>query len=173
MDEDEAVAFTAGSHSVRPLAADDGTALQQLLESDPDYFLTSFGVPPGPAEAQSLFVALPPESTYEHKLLLGAFSESGSFDAILDVIRDHPGPGEWALGFLFVAPAARRGGLGASLYVALAAWAKERGARRFRARVPRKAPGAVPFLSRCGFEETEAGRSDDDNVVMVHDLSGH
>jgi GNAT superfamily N-acetyltransferase len=170
MADQSAVLFVAGELDVRPLDPDDGVPLQQILQSDPDYFTLSFGVPPGPAEAQSLYVGLPEGKTYDDKLLLGGFSGDGSLQAVLDVIRDHPVAGQWALGLVFVTSTARRRGVGTSLYQALASWAYDRGARRFRARAPRRAPGAVAFLSRNGFVEAE-GEGDDKNAVMAHDLA--
>ena len=42
--------------------AEEMTALQRVLEAAPTYFATVTGLPPGPAEAQSTFTALPPDS---------------------------------------------------------------------------------------------------------------
>jgi hypothetical protein len=53
------------------LEAEHGRSLQMLFDADPDYFRRFHGHEVG-AEAQSTFTALPPGSTYEHKLLFGA-----------------------------------------------------------------------------------------------------
>lgn len=45
--------------------------LQGVLEAAPAYYRTVTGLPPGPAEAQSTFTALPPDKTYAGFARLG------------------------------------------------------------------------------------------------------
>jgi hypothetical protein len=53
------------NYSLRYLTADNGAAVQALCERCADYLELIMGVPPGPAEAQSLYIALPDGSSYD------------------------------------------------------------------------------------------------------------
>lgn len=55
----EPLPVIGGDYTLRYLAADNGPAIQRLCERCSDYFNVITGLPPGAAEAQSLFAALP------------------------------------------------------------------------------------------------------------------
>jgi hypothetical protein len=65
-------------------------ALQCVLESTPDYFLSVTGAPPGGAEAQSTFTELPPDRSYEDKFVWELY-EGDAMIGCADVIRGYPG----------------------------------------------------------------------------------
>lgn len=84
------VLFSAAGYSIRVLEAKDGPTVQALCERCADYFELVTGLPPGPAEAQSLFIELPEGKGYEDKLLMGIFASSGDLVGVLAVIGDYP-----------------------------------------------------------------------------------
>lgn len=63
--------FTVPDGTVLELTEEHAEELQGLLEACEDYFELVFGLPVGPAEVQSAFMAVPEGKTYEDKLLLG------------------------------------------------------------------------------------------------------
>ena len=66
-------------------------------------------------------------------------------------VPDDPRP---TLVAMFVAPEARRGGLGIALVDAVVAWARERNARGLTLWVTAANEPAVALYARCGFERT-------------------
>jgi hypothetical protein len=84
-------------------------ALQRVLEAAPAYFLTVTGLPPGDAEAQSTFSALPPEKTHGDKFVWGLYAGE-SMIGCADVIRGCPVREKAVIGLLLLAePWQRRG----------------------------------------------------------------
>jgi GNAT superfamily N-acetyltransferase len=68
--------------------------------------------------------------------------------------RPHADDGETiALWGMWVAPAARRSGLGERLVAAVAGWAAEQGAARLRLGVMTDVPAAIAFYERLGFQQ--------------------
>ena len=144
--------YTFAGHSVHVLTAGDGEDLQAIFESDPEYFERTFGLPPGPAEAQSTFTALPEGKTYSDKLLLGVTAQApAALVGVVDAIRDYPSPGIWTLGLLFIAPTARRKGVATRVLRGFIEWGASRGARQFRAVVPIENKSSQRLLERVGF----------------------
>jgi myo-inositol-1(or 4)-monophosphatase len=140
-----------GSYTIRPLDSDDGEALQALCERATDYFELVMGRPPGPAEAQSLYMALPEGKTYDHKLLLGVFHDI-KLIGVVDLIRDHPHPGTWTLGLLLLDPLHRGRGLGRAIVHALEDWVRQQGATKLRIDVARQNVRALHFWRHLGFQ---------------------
>ena len=68
---------------------EDAPALQTLLESDPTYFETIEGAPPGPAEAQSLVTAVPDGKNYDDKFAYGAFADDGGLTILTALYGFH------------------------------------------------------------------------------------
>lgn len=142
-------------YTLRYLTPDDGPAIQQLCERSGDYFDVITGLPPGPAEAQSLFVALPEGSSYEDKALIGVFAPTGTLIGVMDAVRNAPEPGEWWLGALLLDPEWRNRGLGARLYHAFEWWAGAMGAQGVHLSVVEPNMRALKFWQRLGFGEIE------------------
>lgn len=59
------------------------SALQCVLEAAPAYFRIVSGAPPGPAEAQGLFTALPQGKGCDDKLVWGLYSGAATMVAVL------------------------------------------------------------------------------------------
>jgi GNAT superfamily N-acetyltransferase len=141
-------------YTLRYLTEDDGAAIQQLCERCDDYFDLITGLPPGSAEAQSLFVALPEGSSYDDKALLGVLSAPGErLIGVVDIVHDAPGPGEWWLGALLLDPAHRNHGLGARLVHALEAWMTALGAESARVSVLEQNTRGLAFWQQHGYVE--------------------
>jgi RimJ/RimL family protein N-acetyltransferase len=86
-------------------------ALQCVLEAAPRYFETITGLPPGGAEAQSTFTALPPGKTYDDKRVYGLYAGDAMIGCA-DVIRGYPVAHKTVIGLLLLAQPWQRRGLG-------------------------------------------------------------
>jgi GNAT superfamily N-acetyltransferase len=150
------VAFSTPRLRAAQLDSIDGRALQALLERSRDFFELVYGHPPGPAEAQSLFVGLPEGKGYEDKFLLGLYNDAWTLVGLIDAIRDYVEPGRWALGLLLIDPSRRSAGLGREAYEGFERWAAGLGARLVRIGVQRQNEAARRFWDRTGFETVES-----------------
>lgn len=162
--------------TVRELRPADAPALQDLFEAGADYFERCYGVPPGPAEGESAFVALPDGANREDKSLYGVFDDGGSLVGVVDAVRGWPQADTLMLGLLLVAPEWRDRGVGAAVLEGMAdAW-RAAGMRRIRVGVVRRNARALAFYSRLGFTEAERvvrrlGTADREIVVLVRKLA--
>ena len=102
-----------GPLSLRLLTGDatEMAALQCVLEAAPGYFETVIGSPPGAAEAQSTFTALPPGKSYADKFVWGLYSAEAMIGCA-DVIRGYPVREKAVVGLLLLAEPWQRRGLG-------------------------------------------------------------
>ena len=129
-------------------------ALQRVLEAAPAYFQRVTGGPPGPAEAQSTFTALPPEKTYDDKRVWGLY-RGETMIGCADVIRGYPVREKAVIGLLLLAEARQRRGVGrafaALIEQAIAAWPE---ILRLRLGVVASNPGALAFWRTLGYRET-------------------
>ncbi|HEV8194786.1 MAG TPA: hypothetical protein VGP82_25320 [Ktedonobacterales bacterium] len=92
---DDSLSLPIDAHyTLVALTPEDGPEVQALPERSADYSELVMGLPPGPAEAQSLYIDLPEGKGYEDKLLLGVFTGERRLVGVLDAIRDYPEPGE-------------------------------------------------------------------------------
>ena len=137
------------------LTPDDVPDVQALLERSADYSELVMGLPPGPAEAQSLYIDLPEGKGYEDKLLLGVFTTERRLVGVFDAIRDYPELGEWWIGLLLLEPKQRSQGLGERTYQVFERWAGTHGAQGIRLAVLEQNTRAERFWRRLGFEELE------------------
>lgn len=144
-----------GRYATRPLQPPDLPQLQDLFERGADYFEVATGAPPAKDEASRAFVAGPPTKSVDDKRMIGVFAQD-ALVGVLDMIIDFPEQGVWTMGMLLLDPAHRGLGLGGSLLRAAEAWARARGARRFRTAVVAHHEDGVAFLERMGYalEET-------------------
>ena len=85
--------------------------LQRVLECAPGYAERVNGAPPGAADAQSMFTALPGEKTYEDKFVFGIFTGKEMVGCI-DLIRGYPTANAATLGLLLVAEQHQGMGIG-------------------------------------------------------------
>ena len=129
-------------------------ALQCVLEAAPEYFTLVTGAPPGGAEAQITFTALPPGKTYEDKFVWCLY-EGDAMIGCADVIRGYPGREKAVIGLLLLAGPWQRRGLGrafaALLEQAIAAWPE---IACLRIGVVVSHEGALEFWRKCGYRET-------------------
>jgi GNAT superfamily N-acetyltransferase len=144
---------TVDGYSLAALTPEDGPRAQRLCERCADYSEMVMGVPPGPAEAQSLYMALPEGKTYEDKLLMGIFAGPEELVGVLDAVRDVPTSGMWWLGVLLLDPARRDQGLGTSVYRAFEQWAAAHGAQAIQLAVVQQNEAGHRFWQRLGFVE--------------------
>jgi diamine N-acetyltransferase len=129
-------------------------ALQCVLEAAPAYFQSVTGRPPGGAEAQSTFTALPPGKDYDDKFVWGLYS-GGAMIGCADVIRGYPVRQSAVIGLLLLAEDWQRRGLGrafaALVEQKIAPWPE---VERFRIGVVASNPGALVFWRKLGYRET-------------------
>jgi RimJ/RimL family protein N-acetyltransferase len=129
-------------------------ALQCVLEAAPGYFERVAGSPPGSAEAQSTFTALPPNTGYEDKFVWGLYAGEAMIGCA-DVIRGYPTRDKAVIGLLLIAEPWQRRGLGrafaALIEQAIAAWP---GIARVRIGVVTSNPVALAFWRKLGYRDT-------------------
>jgi GNAT superfamily N-acetyltransferase len=147
--------FGLPGYRVAYLQTSDLAPLQDLLERCEDYFKLVSGKPPDPSGAENLLSDCPPGKDLESKFVLGVWLASGKLIAVLDVLQDYPGKGDWWLGLLLIDPHFRGQGLGRSLYIACDNWAAKNGANALLLGVLEANPGAFRFWKNLGFETLE------------------
>lgn len=129
-------------------------ALQAVFEAAPRYFEAVCGAPPGPAEAQSTFTALPPGRSYDDKRVFGLYAGEAMIGAA-DVVRGWNAPGKAIIGLLLIAEPWQRRGLGRAfsnlVEDAIRAWPE---ITTLRVGVVASNPGTLVFWRRLGYGET-------------------
>jgi RimJ/RimL family protein N-acetyltransferase len=144
-------------------------ALQRVLEAAPAYFLTVTGLPPGNAEAQSTYTALPPEKTDEDKFVWGLYA-GASMIGCADVIRGYPVREKAVIGLLLLAEPWQHRGLGRPFATlieqAICAWPE---IERLRLGVTASNTTALSFWRKLGYRETGEVKSPPPGMVAeVH-----
>jgi|EndMetStandDraft_5_1072996.scaffolds.fasta_scaffold23814_6 GNAT superfamily N-acetyltransferase len=139
-----------GSLVLRPLTEHDAQDLQTLCCACADYFREISGLPPGPAEAQAMFTAIPPHGDYRKKRLWGVY-EGERLIGVADGAFDHPRPGHFWIGLLMLEPAARRSGRGGAIVEAIETHARGEGAHMLSLAVKKDYPAAQAFWTSQGF----------------------
>lgn len=139
----------------RDLGTGDVAALQSLLESVPDYATRITGYPPGPSDALSALMALPPgfDATGKHAMGLWDGTELVAF---ADVLFGYPDRSVLYIGLLVVHGAHQGTGLGRGLHDAILDRASTAGTvERIRLGiVATNAAVAQPFWQRLGYRPT-------------------
>ncbi len=98
----------------------------------------------------------------------GAVFAGGDWDGMAGVYLEGEEPRLWGM---WVAPAARGGGLGRELAEAVVGWARDRGFERLRLGVTAEAPAALRLYERLGFARTGAARPlRSDSSLCEHEL---
>ena len=135
--------LTIAGHDVR---RGDAATVQAVFETDPDYFPRVEAAPLRPDEGAQCLVERPPRVPVEakHVWVVGGV-------AVLDVLHGYPTPTTWYLGLIFLAPAARGGGLGTTLIEALCDHAAARGGTALRLAVTVGHDRARRLYDRLGF----------------------
>ena len=148
------------------IESEHGAQLQHLLELCADSAELTFGHPPGPADAQSLFYAGPEEGAGTQgrdaagrKMLLGIKTPgSDRMAGVLDGFAGYPAPGVWYIGLLLLAPDVRGQGVGNEIVEAFARAAAGHGAYEIQLNVVEDNQRGRRFWSSCGFSEVRRWR---------------
>jgi len=140
--------------SLELLVEGDIPSLQKLMEHCGDYYEMVTGLPPGPSEAFSTFMAAPDGYDYNEKFLAGVFDANGHIIGVVDAIPDYPVASEWRLGLLLLDPDRRDQGWGAKVYQAFENWAVARGAHAVSLSVAEQNQRAIAFYRQQGFSDT-------------------
>jgi ribosomal protein S18 acetylase RimI-like enzyme len=139
------------NYTFRVVGPDNEAQLQELLESDSDFFKITNGEPPGPGAAKSLLSDLPEAKGNHDKFVYAVFDHSGALIAVFDLVRGYPDDKTWFLGFLFVVPNNRNVGLGSHLLEAICAHVKQSDGAALRLGVVRENFRARALYDRTGF----------------------
>jgi GNAT superfamily N-acetyltransferase len=136
---------------LEPLTQEHAAQVDALCAACVDYYQEVTGLPPGPAEAQSFFLAIPPHGDYDRKRLWGLF-EADHLYGIIDGAFGHPRDGHFWIGLLLLEPRARGLGRGAEALSAIADHARSGGAHTLSLAVKSDYAAARRFWLRQGFE---------------------
>lgn len=141
--------------SARVLSESDVAALQELLESQPEYAEQLTGFPPGPSDALSALLSVPPDFDPWRKRALGLW-EGDALVAFADVLMGYPDARTAYVGLLIVHGQHQRTGLGRRLQQAVDALvADEPGLERLQLSVISTTNGASePFWVSMGYRPT-------------------
>jgi len=126
--------------------------LQALLERCGVDVALLLGTVPAPEAAARILIELPPGRTYEDKFVVGVFDAEGRMAGVLVVVRDHPGPAEWTVEIVLVAPDQRCRGLAGAMLARLETWVRSEGGKAIHLETRRFNPGGAGFALRAGFE---------------------
>ena len=140
---------------IRDLDEDDVDALQDLIESCPAYAERVTGHPPGPADALSALITVPPDFDPSDKRGIG-LGEDGVLTAFADLLFGWPDPAAAHVGLLMVHGANQGRGVGRRLHDAVLDRAREEtGMTRMRLGIVEpNAPHAEPFWRALGYTPT-------------------
>lgn len=97
--------------ALRPIEPEDVDAVQAVIESDAGYVERVTGLPPGPADAQSLLLMRPPDLPEDHKVVYGVWC-GAELVGLLDVLRGWPTAEVAHIGLLQVRGDRQREGIG-------------------------------------------------------------
>lgn len=156
---------------------DEMRELQRLFDGSPSYTERVTGLPPGPADAQSLYSALPPGKAYDDKFVFGIFDDD-RIVGCADVIRAYPDPHTALVGLLWVAEPFQRRGIGKAAYrrieQTIRSWGDAFSCVRIG--VVRTNDRVLPFWTTLGFVTTgevkpyRYANLDSETIVLVKPL---
>lgn len=128
--------------------------LQRVLEEAPTYSHRLTGGPPAPAEALSLYTALPEGKSYDDKFVFGIHLAEAMIGCV-DLIRGYPNAATAMLGLLLLSEKHQRRGAGRRAYALIEqlvhGW---NGCNRVRIAVVRSNDEVLPFWTKLGFQPT-------------------
>ena len=146
----------APSVTLRPIDGEPASmhALRRVLDASPRYAHLVTGVPPGPADAQSLYTMVPDGKAYDDKFVLG-IHDGDTMVGCIDLIRGYPDPQTAHIGLLLVDEAHQGRGVGRAAYCAMEELVRRWGScSRIRLGVVRTNDRAAAFWPRLGFAAT-------------------
>lgn len=128
--------------------------LQCVLGSRSDYYERVEGAPPGPAEAQNVYSALPDGFSYDGKHVFGVYRD-GAIVGCIDLLVGYPDSCTAMLGLLLIASSVDGQGFGSTALRLLDDWIRENTVcTRVRIGVVRTNECVLGFWRRMGFVET-------------------
>ena len=140
------------SVTLSPITPDEVDDVQAVIESDPGYVERVTGLPPGPADAQSVLMMRPPDLPEEHKIVYGVRCGT-QIVGLIDVLRGYPERGVAYIGLLQIRGDLQRQGLGRAahdeLRVAVRDWPE---VRRLRLSVVATNGQVETFWRSLGYE---------------------
>lgn len=146
---------------LRDLSPADVPEVQALMDASEDYFLTCFGLPPGPHEAEQEFEALPPGATRRKKRVVGVEGVDGRLLGVIDEVADWPRVGTLMLGLVLLRPEARGRGIGRAVLEARRVEWRQLGLTRVRVGVVAANVASLRFFERYGFARVQHVSRDD------------
>lgn len=131
------------------------SALQRVLEAAPVYAERVTGAPPGQADAQSMYSALPPGKCYDDKFVLGIYA-GDMMIGCADLIRGCPDSNAALIGLLLLAEPWQRRGFGTAAYHAIEDYVRSWGSdwKRIGIGVVQTNAEAIAFWAKHGFVRT-------------------
>jgi hypothetical protein len=78
----------------------DEAQVRALLESDPDFFMSTQGAPPRLIDALSLLNEIPEGKQLSDKFVYVVFNRNGDLSAVIDLLRGYPKDDIWYLGLI-------------------------------------------------------------------------
>jgi GNAT superfamily N-acetyltransferase len=133
---------------------DEMRELQGVLEEAPTYAQRITGLPPGKADAQSTYSALPEGKSYPDKFVFGIF-RGPEMVGCADLIRGYPRPATAMLALLLVSERHQHQGIGRLGYGLLEQFVQDWAVcDRVRIGVVRTNEEVIPFWIRLGFAAT-------------------
>lgn len=133
--------------------------LQRVLEESPTYSRRLTGHPPGAADAQATYSALPPGKGREDKFVFGVYRE-GRMVGCMDLIRAYPDGQTAMLGLLLISEREHRRGLGSAAFRLVenivAGWA---GLEKIRIGIVATNHEVTAFWQKMGFRDTGVRKS--------------
>jgi RimJ/RimL family protein N-acetyltransferase len=137
------------------LGPQDVPAIQALFQRCAAFFQLVSGAPPRPDEAEDWVLRdNAPGKAPGDKALFGLLDDEERLIGAVDVVRDHPEPGQYWIGTMVLEPTIRGVGLGGWFHVEVLAWIRAQGARCVGLCVQRQNERALRFWERAGYVET-------------------
>ncbi|MBC8022919.1 MAG: GNAT family N-acetyltransferase [Burkholderiales bacterium] len=171
--------FVADECRALEITEADVPCLQAFFEANPEYYLAVYGTPPSPDEARDEFdTAIPPDFHYDRRWLLQFVDSGGAMVAMASVVSDMLAKDVWHVGLFIIATRLRGTGAASSIYAALEAWMRSRGARWLRLGVVLGNRRAERFWEKVGYVEVRKrlalpmGARVNDLRVMAKPLAG-
>lgn len=147
------ILFQVEDYYTRRLTGQDLAQLQALCDRCTDYSELTEGKPTPPDAAYNiLWRDLPPQKTFDDKIVLGLSTSPEQLIGVIDIACDYPEPGIWFVGLFLLDPIVRNQGIGSRMFLALVNWADQLGAQQIRIAVLEENTSGLRFWQRLGFE---------------------
>ena len=150
--------WTANIGNVSVAGSADEVSLQRVFGLCGDFYTLLHGHPLKGSEAAELLAELPPGVHQQDKVLSLVLDLRGVPLGLLSAYRHYPGPDEWFLGDLVLAPAERNRGLGGQIFDAFEGWVRHQRGSAIHLIVQEVNPAALRFWTGRGFREVAQTR---------------